>query len=347
MKVPDSLDEVLSPEWMTGALSQKFPGIEVTKVTQGELIQRVATNQRFVIECAGGVPDGLPIHLCLKGYWGDYGEQYRYVSATETFFYRDIASTTGIRTLRSVATVFDQEKRHGVVITEDVAEQGAVFLDSLSPYSVEQVAESLRELAKLHAATWCSPVYKDLAWLAPHIDQYLLRRGIPEISANFDGPIGAGVPEDVRHAQLLVDSFAALARFTATDSPWCLMHGDCHVGNVFLDPLGRPSFTDWQMIQRGPWYLDVGYHIGSTLDPADRRANEDDLLRVYLDELSAQGVERPLFDEARERLSLGFIEGFFLWGITQKVDPPITTRLLTRLGTAVSDHDAFAVMASL
>jgi hypothetical protein len=101
------------------------------------------------------------------------------------------------------------------------------------------------------------------------------------------------------------------------------------------------------MIQRGPWYLDVGYHIGSTLDPADRRANEDDLLRVYLDELSAQGVERPLFDEARERLSLGFIEGFFLWGITQKVDPPITTRLLTRLGTAVSDHDAFAVMASL
>ena len=345
--VPDSLDEVLSPEWMTAALSQKFPGIEVTNVIRGELIQRVATNQRFTIECAGGVPDGLSPHLCLKGYWGEYGESYRHVSATETFFYRDIADSTGMRTLRSVATVFDVEKRHGVVITEDVVEQGAVFLDSLSPYSVDQVAESLGQLAKLHAATWCSPEYENAAWLAPHLDHYLMRRGVPDILVNFDGPIGAGVPEKVRDAQALVDAFGSLAQVTATDSPWCLMHGDCHVGNVFLDADGRPSFTDWQMIQRGPWYLDVGYHIGSTLDPEDRRANEDDLLRSYLDVLSASGVSAPSFESARDLIRRGYLEGFFLWAITLKVDPPITTRLLYRLGTAVADHDAFASVPSL
>ena len=37
----------------------------------------------------------------------------------------------------------------------------------------------------------------------------------------------------------------------------------------------------------------------------------------------------------------GFIPGFYLWGITLKVDRRITTALLERLGTAVDDHHAF------
>ena len=342
VRVPESLDEVLTPAWMTAALGQRFPGIEVTRVERGPLIQRVATNQRFSIECAGGRPDGLPSHLCLKGYFGEYGAMYRHVSATETFFYRDIAESTGMRTLRSVATVWDDESKHGVVITEDVVEQGAVFLDSLSPYSVDQVAQSLEQLALLHATTWMAPQYADAAWLAPHLDQYLLRRGVPDILVNFDGPIGAGVPVEVRDAQRLCDAFGSLSRVTAIESPWCLMHGDCHVGNVYLDAQGRPSFTDWQMIQRGQWYLDVGYHIGSTLDPDVRRANEDDLLRHYLDVLAAGGVDAPSLDAGRDAIRRGYLEGFFLWAITLKVDPPITTKLLDRLGAAVADHDAFA-----
>ena len=38
------------------------------------------------------------------------------------------------------------------------------------------------------------------------------------------------------------------------------------------------------------------------------------------------------------------VYGFFLWGITLKVDPPITTELLTRLGTATADHDAYSAI---
>ena len=34
--------------------------------------------------------------------------------------------------------------------------------------------------------------------------------------------------------------------------------------------------------------------------------------------------------------------GFFLWAITLKVAPPITTVMLERLGTAVADHDAYS-----
>ena len=36
------------------------------------------------------------------------------------------------------------------------------------------------------------------------------------------------------------------------------------------------------------------------------------------------------------------VYGFFLWAITLKVAPPITTAMLERLGGAVSDHQAFS-----
>ena len=345
LAVPETLPEVLAPAWLSAALGQRFPGVEVTSVTPGPVIERVATNARFRIESAGGLPAQLPADLCIKGYFSEYGAQYRHVSSTETFFYRDIAESTGMRTLRCLAAVYDETTSHGVVITEDVVASGAVFLDSLSSYSVDQVAASLGELAKLHASTWCSARLADKAWLAPHLAVYLLRRGIPDIDINFDGPIGAGVPSEVRDARRLVEAFGSLARVTATDYPWCLMHGDCHVGNLWVDPSGLPSFVDWQMVQRGPWYLDVGYHIASTLDVAERRANEDDLLRHYLDLLAAGGVEVPSWDRARDAIRRGILEGFFLWAITLKVDPPITTRLLQRLGTAAADHDVFTSVA--
>ena len=59
-----------------------------------------------------------------------------------------------MRTLRSVYADVDPTTRHGVVITEDVVAQGATFLDSHSPYTPDQAADSLAQLANLHVATW-------------------------------------------------------------------------------------------------------------------------------------------------------------------------------------------------
>ena len=39
-KVPATLDEVLSPEWLTAALAPRFPGIAVTTVTAGPVVSR-------------------------------------------------------------------------------------------------------------------------------------------------------------------------------------------------------------------------------------------------------------------------------------------------------------------
>jgi hypothetical protein len=343
--VPETLEQLLSPSWLTSALTPRFPGVEVTHVTPGPVISRLSTNARFSIECAGGLPEGLSANLCAKGYFTEVGRAFRYVGEPEALFYREAAESTGMRTLHSVYADVDPETKHGVVITEDVVAQGATFLDARSDYSPDQTAASLEELAKLHATTWGNPEYAKADWLASRLESYLMQRGVADILGNFEGPIGSGVPEEMRDAQRLVDSLHWLAKEVDGADPWSVIHGDAHVGNVYLDGAGRPSFLDWQMVQRGPWYLDVGYHLASALTVEDRRSSEQDLVRHYLERLSAAGVDAPSIEQAWLGVRRGIIYGFFLWGITLKVDPAVTAALLTRFGHAAADHDAFAAIA--
>ena len=342
--VPATLDEALSPGWLTEALQVRYPGCEVVSVTRREVISRVATNAAFSIECAEPLGDGPSHDLYIKGYFTDVGAKFRFAGIPESLFYRTIATSVGVPTMTCVYADLDTESLFSVVVTKDLGVHGARFLDGRSEYSIDQLAESLGDLATLHAGTWMNPRYADAEWLASRLDQYTQRRGVEEILVNFDGPIGAGVPAEVRDAQRLFDVYSALGTQVAGETPWCVIHGDPHIGNVMLDPGGRPAFYDWQLVQRAPWYLDVGYHLAASVSVEDRRANESDLIRHYLDRLAAGGVEVPSETEAWAGIRRGMVHGFYLWAITLQVDPEITTRLLERLGTAVADHDAFAAV---
>ena len=345
--VPDTLDEALSPEWLTSALAPRFPGIEVTGVTPGPIVDRISTNARFTIECAGGLPDGLAAALCVKGYFNEEGRDRRFVGEPEACFYRDVAGEVDVRTLRSVYAELDAVTRHGVVITEDIVDQGAVFLDAAAEFTPDQTAQSLAQFARLHAATWGKPQWADVPWLAPRLKGAMRAWGIDGVTANieknFAGPNGAGVPEEVRDADGLVAAYIGLADALDAEhasSDWCVIHGDAHVGNLFLDAAGSPGLLDWQLVQRGMWYMDVGTHIATALSVADRRGSERDLLAHYLDCLRSEGVQPPTMDVAWRAIRRGIVRGLYLWGITSKVESRLIEILLRRLGTAAADHDA-------
>jgi Phosphotransferase enzyme family len=333
---------VLSPQWLTAALQPQFPGVVVSAVAPGPVVDRISTNARFSIECARGVPEGLSPALCVKGYFNEIGRAARYIGTPEAGFYRDLAAATGVRTLHSVYADIDPATQHGVVITEDVVSQGGTFLDGNSPYTPDQTAQTLTEFARLHAATWADPRYTDVQWLDPRLGRVLQVWGeattIDIIDRNFNGPNGQGIPEEVRDAHRLVDAYRSLAATEAPPGAWCVIHGDAHVGNLFLDAGGTASLVDWQLVQRGMWYFDVGYHIASTLTVEERRCSERDLLRHYLDALASYGITPPSWDDAWHAIADGMLHGFFLWGITTKVEPAIIATLLTRLGTAVADR---------
>jgi hypothetical protein len=344
LEVPDSLAELLTPEWLTAALSSRFPGVEVTSVTPGPVVERVSTNARFRIECAAPAPPGLPSALCVKGYFSEAGRASGAAGQPEACFYRDVAAATGVRTLHSVWADMDSSG-HGVAITEDVVAGGGEFLDALSSFSVEQVASSLAEFARLHAYAWERPERLGTDWLTPRVALPLAVRGPREINQNFDGPNGVGMPPEIRDTPRLIDAMRTLAA-RQPGPGWTLVHGDAHVGNLFLDAQGRPGLLDWQCVQHGHWSIDIGYHIASALEPAERASAERDLLTHYLDELRGHGVTAPSFDDAWTHYRGGVVYGFFLWAITLYVKPDIITALLRRLGTTVLELDSYGAIGA-
>ena len=75
--------------------------------------------------------------------------------------------------------------------------------------------------------------------------------------------------------------------------PTTVLHGDAHIGNVFVDERGerpRLGLYDWGLMTVGSAMRDVSYLIAMTLSPADRRVEERRLIRVYLDARSAVGA---------------------------------------------------------
>jgi hypothetical protein len=340
--VPDDLGVALSPEWLTAAVQPRFPGVHVRTVARGPVVERLSTNARFTIDC-DGYPDA-PRHLCIKGYFSDLGRTIGFVGEPEAGFYRDLADVTGVATLRGVYADIHPATRHGVVITRDEVADGAEFLDGNSPFTAEQAADALTELARLHARTWMDARWMSVDWLQPRLGRAVRAWGeartLEIMTANLNGSNGAGVPPTIRDAQGLLDAHRQLSDRTPGPSStgWCVIHGDAHVGNIMVDADRRPHLVDWQLVQRGYWQVDVGYLIAATLSPAQRRASERDLLQHYLDGLAAQGVAPPPFTDAWPTLIDGMIHGFFLWAITTKVQPDVIAVLLGRLGTAVADH---------
>jgi hypothetical protein len=54
-----------------------------------------------------------------------------------------------------------------------------------------------------------------------------------------------------------------------------------------------PRFIDWQVLGLNPWSVDVSYFLVGALTVADRQANDEALLRHYLQVLDGHGVQAP------------------------------------------------------
>ncbi len=79
--------------------------------------------------------------------------------------------------------------------------------------------------------------------------------------------------------------------------PATYIHGDTHIGNVYLDD-GHVGFLDWGLSQVSTHLRDVSYFMTMSIDIDERRAHERELLQGYLDALRAAGGVDISFDDA-------------------------------------------------
>src|SRR5262249_3327638 len=150
----------------------------------------------------------------------------------------------------------------------------------------------------------------------------------------------ASLSRESRRADRLRLALRALATHSAANAR-CLVHGDAHAGNLYLDASGAPGLIDWQVVQWGAWELDVAYHVGAVVEIADRERSERALLAHYLDAVRSFGGVTPSPDAAWDGYRAALVYGYFMWAITQRVERPIIETFVARLGAAVEAHESF------
>jgi aminoglycoside phosphotransferase (APT) family kinase protein len=338
LPAPRTLDGAMDPAWLSKALAPITGGATITSVEVGEVLRTMATKVRFRVTWAGGEAS-----LCLKAFLDvDAGSAGGSSSTiTEADFYTELAPALNVRVPKCVATVIDRPGAHGFIIMRDLVVDGARFCSALEPLVADQAAASLDQLARLHGGA-------DLAartpWLAHRISD-LAHGGFMSQAALqglLDDPRGVTLDPAVRDAGRLLAGVKALAARDAA-LPASLVHGDCHAGNLYETADG-PGLIDWQLLQRGGWALDVAYHIATVLPVKVAEAEEWRLLKDYLERARSYGAPVPDFEEARAQYRAATVWGYFLWGITRRVQREIINAFVERLGASVARHDSFRLL---
>jgi hypothetical protein len=210
----------------------------------------------------------------------------------EVSFYREIASTVGIRTPRCHFGALDPETHDFLLVLEDLApaRQG----DQLAGCSAAEAALAMDELAKLHAPRWADPGAAALTWLNRN-SRESLRAGAGVLPALLPGFLERYadrlLPEHVRVAEAFVGRLAEW--FDARREPFTVQHGDYRLDNMlFGTPAGGPplAVVDWQTASWGPALTDTAYFLGAGLLADERRRHERDLVHRYWTGLRAEGV---------------------------------------------------------
>lgn len=341
--IPQTAAEVLDPRFLNPLLHHLGGGAPIVRIEQTEAIVAMASKLRLVVNF-----DNHPehaFHLCIKGFFDcDIDSTAAHMTTLrEAGFYGQIAPHIAMRSPVCVAIAHDDIYSKSLLVLTDLQHEGAHFYTALEPFSADQVAETLEQLASLHAR---DGLLKGRQWIPSRLQELVTRDGPfswEAIQEHMRDGRGSCVPAPVLRADKLKKALELLAmRHKAL--PKTVLHGDCHPGNVYRSASGELTFTDWQLIQRGHWSLDVAYHIAACLPVKAAEQEETHLLKHYLGALRAFGGEAPSADKAQGQYHQALVYGFYHWAITSRVDPAITRETFLRLGTALARCDSYRLL---
>jgi aminoglycoside phosphotransferase (APT) family kinase protein len=160
-------------------------------------------------------------------------------------------------------------------------------------------------------------------------------------------PRGAATAVCFHDLDWMVKAFTRMECF-ARQLPFCVLHGDIHLGNLYIDPDGTPGFLD-TLASKGPAMLEVSYHISAALDASDRKRSEGALVQHYLDELARNGVDVPTFDDAMRQYGILLLYGYFIWITTEShyQTESVNTANAARVSAAMIDHDIINLLETI
>lgn len=335
--VPASVEEALDAAWLTEALAEVSGGAMVVDVEVVELIKTTATKVRVKLRFAD---DAERTHaFCIKSMFNPDGTAGGRTDVREASFYRDIAPRITTSTPGVPAAAIAADGLSAVLIMNDMIDQGVRFCSALQPFTADDAALSLEQIARLHAG---SGLLDEIEWI-PYRAASFIDRFTPDLirTLSSDGRAVSLRPETF-DADRLFAAMRALRALAAT-RPATLQHGDCHAGNFYRAADGF-GVTDWQLIQRGHWAQDVAYHVAAVLPVGIAEREERRLLDHYLEAVTRFGGMAPDREQAWSDYRAAQIYGLFMWAITRSGGPELIRTFVERLGAAAERHDSMVLL---
>lgn len=314
LPVPRGWSEV-TPSWLTGALSGRFPGAVVAAADVGRVQDGTSSRARVRLTYSRGAGPEWVFVKCPGRVRHRLALAALGAVATEA----RLAESGAVLPLEHPVTYAggaDLARLAAVVVMEDVVGAGGRPHHASTALAVPDVASGLEGLARLHAAYWGRPLPAPLGFLRP----WHLGRGWA-LASRANLARGLRRLEAMGWRRLVTDRVDApslgrqfrLSALLAASGEQTVLHGDPHPGNTYAAAGGGTGFFDWQLARTGHWSHDVGYFLVGSLDVADRRANERALLDRYLAALGRAGVAAPDRDRAWERYRATPAFGLATW----------------------------------
>jgi aminoglycoside/choline kinase family phosphotransferase len=267
--------------------------------------------------------------------------------------YADVAPHSPLRTPRCFFAAYDAAAEQGIVIMEDLRARGVTFLHPQRPQAPDVVAKRLSALARHHAMTWNSPDIEAggrFAFAGDYIEGFA--SFAPLLTAEvWDSYVASsrGAAASVRFHSLdwMKAVLDKLGRHSQT-VPRALIHGDTHLGNLYIDTDGEPGFFD-SLPHIAPPMIEIAYHITCALDPADRREHDRALVDHYRRALLANGIDAPPLDKLMRQFGLYLATGYLIFLLNASAFQPeaINTAYTARYSSAMLDHDTIGLIAAL
>jgi hypothetical protein len=345
--------EAITPEWLNAALNTRNPGVRLKGFEILDVNHGTCTKIRLQLDMdEAGRAAGIPERVILKGGFEPHSRQMHYMHEEEVHAYADVAPVSPLRFPACYFAGYSLEDRQGIVIMEDLVARGVEFLRPQRPQQPEAVAKRLTRLARHHAMSWESPELKPggrFGWAghvadAPYFPTVL----VPDIWRGFvDSARGAAAAVCFHDLEWMKRALDKLGRFDKT-LPTVLIHGDTHLGNLYIDVDGEPGFFD-SLPHLAPAMFEISYHVTCALDMPVRRAHERELVSHYRDELIRCGVGAPSLDDFMHQFGCCLAHGYavFLVNASEFQPEAINTAYTARFSTAMLDHDTMGLLAAL
>ena len=350
--LPTRLEDVTT-DWLNEALNSRNPGVTLRDSRIVDVNHGTCTKVRIALDLDdAGKAAGIPDRVILKGGFEPHSRFMHFMHEQEVHAYADVAPVSPLRFPACYFARYSEAEKQGIVIMEDLVARGVEFCHPQHPQSPEQVARRLTMLARHHAMTWDGAEFEPggrFDW-ATHVSSatYFESVLVPDIWQSYvDSARGAAASVCFHDLALIKRAWDKAGDYARTGAN-VLMHGDTHLGNLYIDTDGEPGFFD-SLPHIGAPMQEIAYHVTGALDVPVRRKHERELVDHYRQELLRCGATPPPLVDMMRDFGMFLVNGYVIFLVNASEFQPeaINTAYTARFSSAMLDHDTIGLLEAV